>query len=410
MKQPDDVTVMLRLHELGWGYKRIGRELGVSPNTVRGWLRAGGWRPYKSPKRDQVLDGREEWLRTQFLKHGGNADVVHQLLAKEGVEVSLRTVERAVVAYREEVRVEAEATTRFETAPGQQLQVDFTQAYATIAGKRERVYVCVLTLGYSRRLAAFAWSCERQAQWFLAMEHAFARFGVPRQMLVDNARALVDHHNVETREVKFNEKFLAFCKHWDVVPRACAPYRARTKGKVERSCGYVKRNGIAGREFASWEALQGWLDAWCRDVADQRVHGTTGERPADRYERSEAEHLRKADRPSFLARREVRRRVGDDYRVEMDTNRYTVPYVHIGRWVKVRVEGTELSVRRMTDDDGAEPIARHVVARGRNQDVRDPAHAVGLMRAPVEVDEPVLETDPLARALSVYDDAVGGAL
>src|SRR3712207_9087744 len=90
-----------------------------------------------------------------------------------------------------------------------------------------------------------------------------------------------------TREVLFNARFHAFARCWDVRPVACAPYRARTKGKDERGVGYVKHNAIAGRGFASWAALEAHLAWWMREVADVRVHGTTGEAPIGRVEREE---------------------------------------------------------------------------------------------------------------------------
>ena len=89
------------------------------------------------------------------------------------------------------------------------------------------------------------------------MESSFLAFGgVPKEVLFDNPRALVTEHDAETRSVVFNAKLLAFARHWGFRPRACAPYRARTKGKTERGVGYVKRNAIAGRSFASWEAFE----------------------------------------------------------------------------------------------------------------------------------------------------------
>lgn len=82
---------------------------------------------------------------------------------------------------------------------------------------------------------------------------------MPEQVLLDNARALVDHHNAATRGVAFNERLAAFARYWGGRPVACAPYRARTKGKDEHGVGYVKRNAIAGRTFASWAALEAHL-------------------------------------------------------------------------------------------------------------------------------------------------------
>jgi hypothetical protein len=83
MKAPDDVAAMLRLKSLGWGSKRIGSELGCARNTVRHWLAHGDWRPCASASRSTRLDGLSDWLGERFRRHAGNADVVHQELARE---------------------------------------------------------------------------------------------------------------------------------------------------------------------------------------------------------------------------------------------------------------------------------------------------------------------------------------
>jgi hypothetical protein len=148
-------------------------------------------------------------------------------------------------------------------------------------------------LGYSRRLYVRPFRNERQESWFAGVEGAFRHFGgVTEEVLLDNDRGLVAHHDRATREVDFNARLHAFAKHWGFRPRACAPYRARTKGKDERGVGYVKNNAIAGRHFESWPALEAHLDGWVRDIADQRVHGTTGEVPIERFQRAEAVALR----------------------------------------------------------------------------------------------------------------------
>ena len=100
---------------------------------------------------------------------------------------------------------------------------------------------------------------------------------------IDNPRPLVVDHDAETREVEFNDRFLAFAAYWGFRPgfrpRACAPYRARTKGKDERGVGYVKGNAIAGHRFESWAGMEAHLGWWQREIADWRRHGTTGEVP-----------------------------------------------------------------------------------------------------------------------------------
>ena len=125
MLEPGAVSALLRLKELGFGTRRIARTLGISRNTVKSYIEAGGWRTYKQPARRKILDGQESWLRERFERHRGNADVVRQeLIAEKGLLVS----ERAVTPYRRALAAQARATTRFETAPGKQLQIDVEHA------------------------------------------------------------------------------------------------------------------------------------------------------------------------------------------------------------------------------------------------------------------------------------------
>ena len=284
MRVPDEVAAMARLRDLGWGTRRIAAELGCDRETVRRYLDVGGWAPYRSPERREALAGHEAWLADRFRRHRGNADVVRQeLLAELGIAVSLRTVERAVAHLRRELAAEALATVRFETPPGWQLQIDFGERGVRISEETVRVHLFVATLGYSRRVYVRAFRHQRQSAWLDGIEGAFRHFGgVPGELLFDNAKTLVEHHDRVTREVTFNERLHAFARYWGVRPVACAPYRARTKGKDERGVGYVKGNALAGRSFVSWAALEGHLAWWTREIADTRVHGTTGEAPATR--------------------------------------------------------------------------------------------------------------------------------
>ena len=233
MRTPDDVSAMIRLKALGWGSRRIAAELGCGRETVRRWLETGRWRGYRRPGRPKKLDGLETWLQEKFRQHRGNADVVRQDLQREhGIVISLRTLERSVAHLRQELLVEARATVRFETPPGKQLQIDFGELRLPIGGETGRLFLFVATLGYSRRIYVRAFRHERQAAWLDGMEGAFRHFGgVTEEIVFDNARGLVDHHNPGTREVVFNQRLHAFARYWGFRPWACAPYRARTKGK-----------------------------------------------------------------------------------------------------------------------------------------------------------------------------------
>ena len=414
MVEPEAVAALLRLKALGWGAKRIARELGISRGTVKRYIEAGGWQPFRKPARRKLLDGLEGWMRERFRRHRGNADVVRQELAAEkGIVASLRTVQRALEPYRQELRAEARATVRFETVPGRQLQIDFGERLVEIGGHKVRVFLFVATLGYSRRIHVRAFRHERQGSWLDGLESAFLAFGgVPEEVLLDNARALVTDHDAATRTVVFNPKLLAFARHWGFRPRACAPCRARTKGKTESGVGYVKRNAIAGRGFASWQALEAHLAAWERDVANARVHGTTGEVPMTRFEREEATALKPlAGRPAFRACRALERRVRNDCAVEIDGNAYSVPWRLIGERVEVIVAAGQVRVRH-----GAREVAVHALAEGRRQRVIDPAHLAGVtgttgrpVPGPIEPpDDPGPPPPQLLRPLAEYEALAGG--
>ena len=414
MVESEAVSAMLRLKGLGWGTRRIAGELGVSRTTVKDYLAAGGWRPFQQPTRAKALDGHDVWVRERFRQHRGNADVVRQeLLAEKGVVVSLRTVERAVAPYRQELEAEARATVRFETRPGKQMQIDFGERLVEIGGVKIKVYLFVATLGFSRRGYVRAFRNERQESWFDGLEGAFAWFGgVTTDVLFDNARALVDRHDRETREVVFNGKLKAFAKHWSFTPKACAPYRARTKGKTENGVGYVKKNAVAGRTFATWGAFEAHLAAWTRDIADTRIHGSTGEPPIERFQREEATALKSvAGMPPFHAARELIRVVQSDCCVEIDTNAYSVPWRLIGESVRVLVTADAVRVNH-----AGREVAVHERRTGKRERAREAAHFDGVSGFAARIQPiadgialPILPPPgALLRPLAEYEALAGG--
>jgi hypothetical protein len=173
-----------------------------------------------------------------------------------------------------------------------------------------------------------------------------------------------------TGELVFHERLLSFAAYWGFTPRACAPYRSRTKGKVENGVGYVKKSGLAG------------------------PHGTTGESPQLRFERDERHALLPLpDKPAFDAVRELLRTVHDDACVEVETNWYSVT---------VQLTDTQLTVLH-----AGQLVARHPRLQGRRQRSVDPNHWQGLVRepqTPSPPDEPLL--GELGRDLSVYEQLV----
>jgi transposase len=412
MVEAEVVRQMRTLAGHGWGAKRIAAELGVARNTVRRYLRGGEAAETQVRPAARRLDDGDRTKAVALFDGAaeGNAVVVQRLLADEGVEASVRTVQRAVVDHRRGKRAAQVATVRYETAPGHQMQVDFGQKLVAIGGALVRVYLLVAVLSYSRRLFVKAFLAERTDDWLDGIAEAFRRFGgVTRTVLGDNARALVAERDRSTATVKFTPAYLAFCHDWDTEPRACAPYRARTKGKTESGVKYVKRNGLAGRAFESFEAMCAHLDAWVV-AADGRVHGTTHEKPRERFERDEAATLKPLPaRPLPVRERRLRRRVANDALVDVDTVRYSVPHRLVRESVEVALGATEVRIFR-----GAELVATHRRSLEPHSVVGDPAHYAGLWR-PSEPQEPMPERAApsplvaLGRSLEDYAAAIGGA-
>ena len=235
---------------------------------------------------------------------------------------------------------------------------------------------------------------------------------MPREVLLDNAKALILHHDPASHEVVLHPRLHAFARHWGFRIRACAPYRARTKGKDERGVGYVKRNAIAGRCFATWSAMEAHLDAWTRETADVRVHGTTGGTPRERFKRDEAGALRSlAGIPPFMTARDLLRRVGADCAIEVDGNAYSVPWRLIGERVRVTVGSGSVRVLH-----AGREVAVHGELKGRHGRSTDDQHLAGIagtkgrpIRLVSEVDTPAPQApSALLRPLAEYEAAIGG--
>jgi len=174
---------------------------------------------------------------------------------------------------------------RFETPAGRQAQVDFAR-FRFPWGIR---YALLVVLGYSRLLWCRFYARQDMATLIDGLEDAFVYFGgVPHELLFDQMKAVITRDlRLEGGALIRNAEFLRFAHHWGFTPRACRPYRAQTKGKVERPVRYVRGNFVYGRTFLHDADLDHQRHHWLERVANVRVHATTHERPRDRFDREE---------------------------------------------------------------------------------------------------------------------------
>ena len=185
-------------------------------------------------------------------------------------------------------RPPADPVQRFETPPGHQAQVDFAE-FKLPWGTR---WALLVVLGYSRLLWLRFSERQDMRTLFRGLESAFAFFGgVPHEILFDQMRAaVISDQRTEGGPLIENPELCRFAAHWQFRPRACRPYRAQTKGKVERPIRYLRSNFFYGRAFVSDADLNDQAQMWLEGVANVRRHRTLGERPIDRFER-ERKHL-----------------------------------------------------------------------------------------------------------------------
>ena len=361
----DLVSEMVARKDRGEGIKAIARELGVDRKTVKRWLRLGAWQPRQTQRRARQLDRFAAFIERRAPEVGFNSAVLYRELQGLGFTGGIVQVQRRLRPQREQRKWSELATMRFETGPGEQAQVDYGQLKIWIGAQREKVHLFVFTLGYSRRLYAHAYRHERLTSLLDGHERAFRWFGgVTLSCLYDNPRNLVLGRR--EHKVLWHPQFEDLARYYGFTPRACQPYRARTKGKVESGVKYVKRNALAGRRFTSWEELNDWLERWSVEVADQRIHGTTHERPAERFVHEQLTPL--GMRPPYRYERVQTRRVANDALVAVGAARYSVPVAYVGQTVSVH-EG----VGHYEFFHHDQLIARHPKA-DRYSVVMEPAH------------------------------------
>jgi transposase len=230
------------------------------------------------------------------------------------------------------------ATVRFETEPGRQLQSDWGEIVTQIAGQTVKVHFIVNELGYSRRFHFWCSEAEDAEHTYEGLIRSLEYFGgVPREVLVDNQKAAVLLPRAGSQPPRFNERFLDLAGHYGFSPRACRPYRARTKGKDERMVGYNKGNFfVRYRAFESWAHLNQLAERWLAEEADPRVHGTVKEVVAERFAR-ERPVLGPLPAQRYDTSYWETRQVGWDGYIEVRGNRYSVPAELAGQVVAVRI-------------------------------------------------------------------------
>lgn len=269
---------IVALHRQGHGIKTIARHLGISRNAVRRALRRGGPPVYERAPRPSKLDPFKDYLiqRLTDFPELSCERLLDEIRAR-GYTGGKSILKDFTFPYRRRRR---EPIVRFETAPGEQAQVDWSDLGAhLIDGRLTKLNLFAMVLGYSRCLYAEVVTRTDTDTLIACHRRAFAYFGgTTRTILYDNMKTVVTQRG-PGGDHRFNPTFLDFAGCVGFAPKLCRPYRAKTKGKVERALGYIKDRFLVGQTFTGFDDLNTQLRIWLETEANTRVHATTGEVP-----------------------------------------------------------------------------------------------------------------------------------
>ena len=385
----------------------IAKRLDISRNTVRKYLRTPGLPVAKPrPRRLSKVDPFRDHVRRRLAAGVENCVVLLRELRAQGYDGSYSILKDYVRPLR--LGRAVKATMRFETKPGEQAQVDFGHfPFLTPDGQRHWYWGFVMVLAWSRLLYVEFIRRADVASFIRCHLNAFERFGgLPRTCLYDNTKVVVLGRDA-AGVPHWNATFLDFALRVGFEARLCRPYRAQTKGRVESGIKYVKHNFWPAVEFRDGVDLNRQAHAWMERVANVRVHGTTDERPVDRFAREAPQLLPvpRAERVEPFLREE--RRVGRYGFVTWERGWYGVPWTWAGQ--RVHVAGTESTVEIW---GGGARLAVHPRATRPGQRLVLPGQWAGLPRSDARrAAEPLghqrVALDVETRPLAVYDELVG---
>lgn len=358
--------MILDLHRQGVTVSAIARRVGLDRKTVRRYIARGLEPPVYGPRKRRTtkLQQFERYLRERLV---AIPQLTGRRLYRELRDLGYSGGYTILTEFLREIRPAAAPAfeVRFETPPGRQAQVDFAQfrtVFTDEPGAERIVWLFSLVLGHSRMLWGRFVLHQDLPTLLRCQAAAFeALGGVPEQVLYDRMRTVFSREDAEAGDIVFNHTLLEFARHYGYLPKACRPYRAKTKGKVERPFRYIREDFFLGRSFRNLDDLNTQFRQWLDQVANVRVHATTRRVVAEHFA-EERSKLQPLPAGPFQAVLRLERRISRDGMVSVGGNFYSVP--NTARRRPVEVHSTTNEVRIL--EEGRE-IAVHPALDGRGQ-------------------------------------------
>jgi transposase len=376
--QLGELMMILELHRQGLSITAIARRTGRDPKTVRKYVERGLEPPVYGPRqvgRPNKLAPYLDYLRERIAAFPDLTAIrLTREIRERGYSGAYTAVKRFIAAIRPESQPKP-FEVRFETPPGYQAQVDFARFVTFLTDEPEIariVWLFSLVLGHSRYIfARFVMHQDLQTLLRCHMLAFEAIGGVPIEILYDRMKTAVTGEDADGHII-YNRSLIALGQHYGFIPRACRPYRAKTKGKVERPFSYIRQDFFLARSFRNLDDLNAQLDDWLASVANVRLHGTTQRIVSEAFA-AERPELQPLPALPFDALLKLERRVSHDGLVSIGGNYYSVPD-RTRRIVEVHQLPDQIRIL-----DQGRLVATHPVLEGRRQYRIDPAHRQGAL-------------------------------
>ena len=363
-----EVREVLRLWLAGESLRGVERLAGMDRKTIRRYIAAaevagitagGGDAQLSDEVVGQVVeavrphrtDGHGEAWRVVGAHHDRiagwvkgdlTAVKIHELLAREGTVVPLRTVQRYVAEVCGRTRGQGPTVRVADGEPGAECQLDFGKMGLVpdpTTGRMRVVHALVFTACFSRH--QFVWLSHRQTTEAViaGCEAAWAFFGgVFRVLIPDNTEAIVD--DADALEPRLNQAFVEYAQTRGFVVDPARVRHPKDKPRVERNVPFVRRSMFAGETFVDLADAQRHATDWCTTRAGLRVHGTTQARPAEVFAAEEQPLLAPAPDEPYDLPVYACAKVHRDHHIEVAKALYSVPGRLIGQRVEVRADRT----------------------------------------------------------------------
>lgn len=330
-----------RLHHEGQSIRKIAQRLRISRDSVARYL-ADPNRPKPVIERPSKLDPfKSEIVRLLDIDPGVSSQVIRQRLLPLGFDGGNTIIKDYLRTVRPPIRAK-QAFIRFESSPGEQIQVDWGHFGSLPYGNTARKLYCMAMIEcHSRMLYLEFTHSQRQETLHRALLNGFIFFGgSPKEIVTDNMLTAVIERDGPL--IRFNEAFLTFLRPFKVAPFACNPGQGHEKGKIEKGAiHYIRNNFWPLRSFADLADVQTQANHWRDHVANVRVHNTTGEKPSLRF-RPEAMTPLPDSLPD--CRDSQAAKVHTDFSVRFDANTYTVPPWMVGKTAVVKADNDTVTI------------------------------------------------------------------